>query len=141
VTLGARSTASPGAPSQRPFQGGQVLGARAGAAVQMNVDWLADTGAEITTILHGVGAAFDSQPVGVSASPTTGGGQIQVVTGLTVEFTARDRAGRTHQVFAQGYIGIKPANTSENLLGMQQLAMAGARIEWDPLLGIGELVI
>lgn len=139
MSLGASSFA---ADSICPFQNGKVVGSKGGSHVERNVEWLVDSGAEIATIWNSVGAAFDaSRAVGVTASPTTGGGGIQVVIGPVVQFSARDGTGNMRVLRAAGYIGIKSADTLNNLLGMQQLAQAGARLEWDPSKRTGQILL
>lgn len=134
MTLGPPTSASPTVVEQRPFQRGRIIGKRGGADFAVEVDWLIDTGAEISTVWDSVGAAFDTQvAVGVTASPTTGGGGIQVVTGLTAEFTGFEGAfASARQLQARGLFGIKDTDASDNLLGMEQIALAGATIVWDP---------
>jgi hypothetical protein len=38
-----------------------------------------------------------------------------------------------------GYVGIKSADTLDNLLGMHQLAQTGVRVTWDPAAETGTL--
>lgn len=125
----------------RPFQPGKVLGVHGGAQVEREVAWLVDTGAEITTVWASVGAAFNSAPaVGFTASPTTGGGGIQVVTGIGVEFSAFDHLATAQSVRAWGYVGIKSADTQSNILGMNHLAETETRVEWDASGELGALL-
>lgn len=129
-----------GAPSsERPFQRGRLLGRKSGVHVARDVEWLVDTGAEISTIRSALGSAFDVNPTALSASPTTGGGGIQVVTGLTVEFEVEDVLGNAHIVQATKYTGIKKTNGGSDALGMAHVAEVGAMVSWDPTAANGSL--
>jgi hypothetical protein len=127
---------------QRPCQPGRVLGPKAGVAHQVALEWLVDTGAEISAVHQSVGNQFTfTRVVGASASPTTGGGGILVYAGATVEFSARDATGASCVMHATNDIGVKSNNSGSNLLGMDQLASCGVAIDWDPRNGVGELRI
>jgi hypothetical protein len=136
VNLGPPSGA---ASSARPFQHGRVLGDKNGFPVARGVEWLVDTGAEISTVRNSVGSAFDIQSVGLSASPTTGGGGIQVVTGMTAEFEVEHADGLARLVQAVKYMGIKSNDAGSDLLGAVHLAEVGASVQWDPAAGQGSL--
>jgi hypothetical protein len=137
VNLG-QSGRDPG--TRRPFQDGRVLGQQNGAPAATNVEWLVDTGADIVALWDSVGSLFDVvQSIGASASPTTGGGGIQVVTGIQAEFNVEDATGNATTASASGYVGIKSNNAGNNVLGVEQLADAGATVEWDPKLRTGSL--
>jgi hypothetical protein len=110
-----------------------VLGHKGGVPVDRGVEWLVDTGADISAIRHGPGSAFDVQSVALTASPTTGGGGIQVVTGLTAEFEVEDSQQGAMTVQATKYAGIKSANAGSNVLGMAHVAEVGASVVWDPV--------
>lgn len=123
----------------RPSQDGQLCGpARDGGWKEVPVKWLVDTGAEITTVRNIVGRDLQGESSGLTAGPTTGGGGIQVFSGLAAQFEVEEPAG-TSVVEVEGYVGIKRGDTGSNVLGMHQLAKAGASISWDPSTGVGTL--
>ena len=99
-----------------------------------------DTGADISVLHNAIGNSFDVTPLALSASPTTGGGGIQVVKGIDAEFAVYDSSGM-RTVRASGYTGIKSGNTGSNLLGMNHVQAVGARVVWDPSTGQGTLEI
>jgi hypothetical protein len=126
---------------QCPHAKGSAEGTHNGAHASVNVDWLVDTGADICSVWADVGAAFDSTSCsGLSASSTSGSGGFQVVQGITAVFEVEDRDGNTRTLRSSGYVAIKSGNTQSNLLGMQQLAAAGAEVRWDPARTTGMLL-
>jgi len=125
--------------SRRPHQNGHVHGTRAAQPVSQAVEWLVDTGADISTVRSSVGAAFDVRSVAIRARPTTGGGGIRVVTGLRVEFSVKDVLRRVRAARAGGYVGIKSGNTGSDILGVDQLARAAATVTWLPATRRGRL--
>jgi hypothetical protein len=135
-------TASSGKSSRRPHQTGRALGRKSGLPTAIQVDWLIDTGADYVTVQHSVGNSFDTvNAIGVTASPTTGGGGMQVVTGITTEFEVEDGSGVSHTKQSSKYVAIKSNNAKSNILGMEQLADAGASVRWDPSNKQGALTI
>lgn len=141
ANLGGPSTLSTQV-NRRPFQAGRLLGTKYGAPVQAEIDWLVDTGAEIATVRQSLGTQFDTSSTGLTASPTTGGGGLQVVTGLTAEFTVEDAAQRAQRVVqSTTHVAIKSTNACRDLLGMEQVADVDADVRWDPLAGTGDLVV
>jgi hypothetical protein len=125
---------SPGASphSLRPAVGGSLRGVFGAPAAARPVEWILDTGAEITTVRRSVGEGLGATPTAWTASPTTGAGGIRVVDGLAVSFEARDADGAPRAVTVGGYVGIKDTDRMGDLLGMQQVALGRARIFWDP---------
>ncbi len=126
----------------RPVQDGRVLGCRASDGVPSAVDitWLVDTGADLATIRDKFGRLFQYQKsIGATASPTTGGGGIQVVSGLEAEFTVRDQWGNETAVVSNQLMGVKSNDAGSDLLGMEQLADLGVCVEWEPRSGSGQL--
>jgi hypothetical protein len=122
-----------------PNQQGKARGAKSGASVVQNVEWLVDTGADISAVWNSIGAVFHVTSIGATASGTTGGGGIQIVTGIIAEFEAEDASGNVHPVQGGPHMGIKSGNTGSNILGMDSLDAAGARVSWDPRSGAGLL--
>jgi hypothetical protein len=125
---------APGAnPSDpRPFQRGSVEGVKNRLAVTVSLEWLVDTGANISVLTRSKAAPFDLTPLGGSATGTTGGGGILIVAGLAMVFTVLGPAGANRQVRCSLPVGVKPNDTGSNLLGMDQLALAKAKVRWDP---------
>lgn len=123
----------------RPGQDGHLCGpAKSGGWAEVAVEWLVDTGAEITTVRNLVGRDFAGRPSGLTAGPTTGGGGIQVFRGLSAKFEVEGPGGaRTVEV--EGYVGVKRGDTGSNLLGMHHLHLIGATVFWDPIGGVGTL--
>lgn len=123
--------------------GGQVLGPRQSDGVysSVTVTWLADTGADITTVRDGIGRLFRYQSTGATASPTIGGGGIHVVSGLDIEFTAVDSSGATTTVKSAQLVGVKSNNAGDDVLGMDGLSAIQGTITWDPHSGTGDLRI
>lgn len=135
-------TRSSGSSSRRPYQTGRAVGQKNGSYVAAPVDWLIDTGSDYAVVWRKVGNAFDVvNAIGVTASPTTGGGGIQVVTGITTEFKVEDGIGSVLTVQSTKYVGIKSNNAKSNILGMEQLADVGASVTWDPSANQGSLTV
>lgn len=127
--------------SLRPHQLGRVCGKRNGIRHEVTVEWLVDTGADLTVVRADVGTQFDARPVGLTAAGTTGGGGIQVVTGLSAEFSVLHPIRGSQRVLAHRYVGVKSNNAGSNLLGMEHLAEVGARIIWSPRYARGALMV
>lgn len=126
----------------RPVQDGRVLGKRLGdgASFSVNVTWMVDTGADLATVRDKVGRQFRyTQSFAATASPTTGGGGILVVSGLEAEFSVKDQWGNDTTVVSNQLIGVKSGNSGSDLLGMEQLAHVQAEVQWSPSAGQGEL--
>jgi hypothetical protein len=104
-----------------------------------DVEWVIDTGADITVVRNSVCSGFDVTPRALSASSTTGGRDIQVVTGLVAEFDVEDISKNQRRIRADGYIGIKPNDANSDLLGMKQLADADVTVSWNPAIQKGSL--
>jgi predicted aspartyl protease len=100
------------------------------------VEWLVDTGAEISTVRNHVGRDLGGEPTALTAGGTTGGGGIQVFRGLSAKFDVKG-AGGARTVEIEGYVGVKRGDTGSNLLGMHHLALIGATVSWDPARGAG----
>ena len=125
----------------RPFQSGSAEGSKNGSPIVVNVEWMFDTGASIGALTSNTANQFDLTPTGATASGTTGGGGIIVKTGLTVVFDAENSCGINGAVKSATRIGVKPNNSGNDLVGMNQLANVGVRIEWDPSTRTGRLMI
>jgi len=90
-------------------------------------------------VRYGVGAELGGRPTALTASPTTGGGGIQVVRGLVAEFEVEAGGGSRQTVRAPGYVGIKANDAGSDVLGMEQLAAVNAAVSWNPGTGEGSL--
>jgi hypothetical protein len=112
---------------------------KAGKSVQVPVEWLVDTGADIGVVDKAIGDRFDLTSTGASASPTTGGGGIIVKAGLDAEFAAEDTSGASHTIRASLPVGVKSVTTGSNIVGMDQLASFSVTVDWDPAGGTGTL--
>lgn len=129
------------ASDERPHQPGKAEGTKNGLRVSIAVEWLIDTGAEISTITAGTATNFDLTATGGSASATTGGGGILVNSGLQTRFEVLDQKGNTQHVTFQRNVGVKQTNTGSDILGVDQIGAAGAQVEWDPTAKLGRLRI
>jgi hypothetical protein len=138
MTLGPSSS---GAKPDCPFQRGTASGTKNGAPASISVDYLIDTGADITTLRSSTGSNFDAGASSLTASPTTGGGGIAVVTGIITHFTVEDSSRGVHQVSSSRYVGIKSTNGGSDILGMPQIADVDAEVRWDPVAKTGSLRI
>lgn len=128
--------------SERPHQNGHASGMKSGAPVRIAIEWMVDTGADITTVRNTTGAKFDLLATGASASPTTGGGGILIYTGLAAEFMAEDRAsGTASPMTSTQPVGVKSGNTGSEILGMDALSINAVDIEWSPAVRQGTLWI
>jgi hypothetical protein len=128
--------------SERPHQDGHASGTKSGAPVRIAIEWMVDTGADITTVRNATGAKFDLTATGASASPTTGGGGILVYTGLAAEFMAEDRtSGSTYPITSMQPVGVKSGNTGSEILGMDALSSNAVDVEWSPAARLGTLWI
>jgi len=117
---------------RRPHQGGEAKGYKRGRPVTVSVEWMADTGAELSVVTKDVGKRFDLTPVGGSASGTTGGGGIIIKSGMEIVFEVFDPAGKVVPITSSLDVGVKPNNVGSEILGVDQIDYAGAIIEWDP---------
>ncbi|MGQ0682030.1 hypothetical protein [Bradyrhizobium sp.] len=117
---------------RRPHQSGQAKGMKHGNPVAVNVEWMVDTGAELSVVTNSVESNFDLTPVGGSASGTTGGGGIIIKSGMEVEFEVFDPSGNKVSITSNLDVGVKPNNAGSEILGVDQIDHAGAIIEWDP---------
>lgn len=136
MMLGASAS---GAKPACPWHFGEAVGTKAGTQVREGIEWQVDTGAECSAIKQSIGVKFDSIATAFTASPTTGGGGIRVVTGIDVTFTVEDEQGNSRQVQSSRYVAIKPSDACSNLLGMAQLESACAEVRWDPASRTGSL--
>jgi hypothetical protein len=120
----------PGDP--RPFQFGFVEGTKNNSPVTVAIEWLVDTGANISAIIASKAAQFDLASTGDAALPTTGGSGLQVMAGLTMVFTVLDATGVNQQVRCSLPVAVKLTDSGSNILGMDQLAIVNAKVRWDP---------
>ena len=111
---------------------GAAVGTRGGLPEAVALEWLVDTGADISVLRKSVGSRFDVLPFAATASPTTGGGGIQVVTGIEAEFEVHSARSGPQTVRVGGPLGIKSNDAAGNLLGIEQLVGAGATVAWNP---------
>ena len=128
---------NPGDP--RPHQTGKATGYKHGSGVNLSIDWMIDTGAQISVVTKSTGAQFTLTNVGGSASATTGGGGILVKSGLTTAFEIFDSAGAVKAVTSSLDIGVKLNNHGSEIIGMDRARDVGALVEWDPGTGAGRL--
>lgn len=110
-----------------------------GKSSVIDVEWLVDTGSSISVIWNSLGSLFDVQSVALTAGGTTGGGGIQVTTGITTEFQVQDARGVVTTVQTSRYVGIKSTDAASNILGMDAVAAVGATVVWNPAFETGML--
>lgn len=125
--------------SRRPHTVGEVSGTKHGVPVDVGIEWLVDTGADVGVVQKSVGDRFDLIPTGASASPTAGRTAILMCRGLTVGFDAEDPSGTLVRRASARDVGVKSADTGSNLIGVDQLADAGVTLGWDPVARSGGL--
>ena len=130
---------SANAADHRPHQAGEARGYKWGLSVVSKIEWLIDTGAQISVVTKSKGALFDLLPIAGSASATTGGGGILIKSGLDMAFEIFDGAGLAKPVVGTLDVGVKPDDNGSEILGVDQLEKAGAVVEWDPSAGLGRL--
>jgi len=128
----------------RPFHSGQVSGTKSSVPVSQALEWLIDTGAQISVVHSSTGALFDLGPstlAGASARATTGSTGIALHSGLTVEFDVLQRSGATRPVACSALdVGIKSNNSGSEILGMDQLEAERASVHWNPVRGDGNIL-
>jgi len=135
-------TAPFGAPSnRRPHQLGRVHGVgKGGAPVSAKVEWLFDSGADVSVVQDQVGALFTTVATGATASPTSGGAGILMVTGIDIEVQVETFGGHSHPARAQGDVGVKSSNDGSNLVGVAQLEAVSVTLVWSSRYQVGALV-
>jgi hypothetical protein len=117
---------------RRPHQNGTAGGFKRGAAVSQPIEWLIDTGAQVSCITKREASNFTLTPTGASASATTGGAGILMKTGLTTEFEIIDLTGSPKTVSSALDIGVKRNNKGSEILGMDRLRDVKAAVTWEP---------
>jgi hypothetical protein len=123
----------------RPHQNGEARGTKSGMPVSVSVEWMVDTGAQISALRQATANHFDLTAVGGSASSTTGGGGMLIKSGLTTVFEVFDTAGAAVRSTCSRKVSVKSTNAGSNILGMDQVADVGAVVEWDPVAKTGRL--
>lgn len=124
---------------RRPHQVGSAEGHKWGMKKTESVEWLIDTGAQLSVVTDATGAKFDLTPVGGSASGTTGGGGIIVKSGLSTVIQVFDTGGASVAASCHKDIGVKPNNAGGEIIGMDRIYDANASVEWDPGAGLGRI--
>ena len=107
----------------------------------VNVEWLVDTGAEVSAITNHNANQFDLVSVAGSVSATTGGGGIVIMSGVSTVFEMFDVLSNPQQMKCSRKIGVKPNNYGSEILGMDRVAHVSAVVEWDPTSRKGRLRI
>jgi hypothetical protein len=123
----------------RPFQQGLAEGVKNHLPVTVAIEWLVDTGAAISALTWSKAMQFDLTPSGGMASPTTGGGGIPILGGVTMVFTVLEPTGVNQQVRCSLPIAVKLTDSGSDILGMDQLASSNAKVRWDPAALDGDL--
>ncbi len=134
--LHARS-ADPNDP--RPFQEGYVEGVRNHLPVKLAIEWLVDTGANVSALTQRKASQFDLTLSGGSVAATTGGGGMVMMSGVTMFFTVLEPNGSSQQVQCSLPIAVKPNDSGSDILGMDQLAFVNAKVRWDPTAQDGDI--
>src|SRR5947209_963848 len=101
----------------RPWQQGLVEGVKHYRPVTVAVEWLVDTGANISALTSSTAAQFDLTPAGGRASAATGA-TLQIMSGVTMVFTVLESTGVNQQVRCSLPIAVKPSDTGSDILGM-----------------------
>lgn len=128
----------PGVPgSRRPFQRGKARGKKDGRDVEVDKNWLIDPGADISKIRSDNARNFDLEATGGGAEGTTGAA-MSVFRGLTMRFKRINRRGEEENTDCS--LNVAVAAGGSNIIGMDQLAEANCRMEWDPVSRTGRIV-
>lgn len=134
-------SAASGAPTnRRPHQLGRVYGTRTnGTTASARVEWLIDSGSDVAVVQQQVGALFATKATGATASPTSGGPGILMVTGLDVEVEVESNQ-HSYRRRVQTDVGIKSSNHGSNIIGVAELNAARATLVWSAGQRAGALI-
>lgn len=130
----------PGGPGDpRPHQQGAAQGdSPTGQRVNATKNWLVDTGATISgiTLANAIQFNIVNPQVGVVQGV---GGAVPVIigSGVTMVFQKRGQDGRDHNVSCNLPILL---NSSEDIIGLDQLQETKCSVVWDPVNQTGQLV-
>jgi hypothetical protein len=100
--------------------------------VEVEKEWLIDTGAAVSVITKDNAEQFDLTATGATTSGTTGGGGIIMKSGLTMVFTVLGRDGTNREVTCSLDVGVKHNNAGSEIIGMDQVNEVGAEVIWNP---------
>jgi len=140
LTRGNLSSKAGNPADNRPHQKGAALGqvwkswenGGGWCYEEVPIEWMVDTGAQITCVKRTTGNNFRLVPIGGSASGTTGGGGILIKSGLITEFEAIGYIRRRKKMRCQLDVAVKPNDAGSEILGMDSIEHVKARVEWDP---------
>ncbi|MEV6398305.1 hypothetical protein AB0M39_26610 [Streptomyces sp. NPDC051907] len=124
----------------KPAQRGAVTGTAAsgGQPHRVSVEWLVDTGSDVSTVSDAVAAQFALRPAGIGTTAQGVGGGLRLLPrrGLTVEFEVEDANGQPQQ---QAQPTIVFVGGTGAILGMHELVVVNAAISWRPKSSFGHL--
>jgi len=132
VTVALRGD-PPGEPA-RPIARGELIGVHGGMSQVVTVDWVVDTGAEITVVRQSVMVqlAWEMDAAGVVGHGTTGDDPIAIGHGPDLVLDGRFRP--------YPWLGVKEDDEGGDLLGVDTLARLGLTVVWDAASGSGWLL-
>lgn len=126
--------------NRRPHQLGRVHGTRTnGTPGSCRVEWLIDSGADVAVVQKQVGALFTTKATGATASPTSGGPGILMVTGLDIEMEIVS-ANYSYPRRVRTDVGIKSSNDGSNIVGVAELDVAAVTLIWSAAQRAGALI-
>jgi hypothetical protein len=112
---------------------------------RLPVEWLIDTGADISGVNGTVGGTFATTGVkGATANPLWGAVGFTVVKGIQVELDVVDTSLKVQTVATKAptrYTAVRNQARGINVVGMNHLAELKATVEWNPDNQSGDLVV
>jgi hypothetical protein len=122
--------------SRRPFQKGKARGVKNGASVEVEKEWMVDSGAECSAITIENAARFDLTALGGTATSPAAGGPMTAASGLTMVFSLEQADGTSREVTCNYNILV---GLRLDILGNDQLGGANVEVDWDPSTRVGVL--
>jgi hypothetical protein len=101
----------------RPFHHGFAEGVKNHLPVTQGIEWLVDTGANVSARTASKAALFDLTLLGGAVFTTTGGGGMVTMLGVTMVFSVLDATGTDQQVRCSLPIAVNPTTTAATYLG------------------------
>jgi hypothetical protein len=130
---------SDGTDTLRPWQKGKAAGKKGGTPVEVDKEWLVDTGAEVSCITESNAAHFDLVANGVIGGGTLIDGRTIVAKdGVTMKFRALKADGTEEELQCPLTVYVVP-DAWPNILGNDQLANFGLGVAWNPKTGAGKI--
>ncbi|HZW52385.1 MAG TPA: hypothetical protein VFF00_00050 [Candidatus Elarobacter sp.] len=131
---------SDGSNDRRPWQKGKAKGKKDGKDVQVDKEWLIDTGAELSCITESNARNFDLTANGVigGGHAGTAGDPVVAKDGVTMKFRALKADGTEEEIECSITVYVVPDRFPE-ILGNDQLAKFGLGVAWNPKTRAGKI--